>query len=385
MFHSLAKYIPRSALLVLLALTLAAAAAFAAVSHLVARFNANEQARGRRLYALGIADLNAGKADRAIDEFRAALTCERTNSQYQLSLGRALRDTGRLDEAESYLLSLWQRAPDDGTINLALARVAARRGSLDDSIRYYHNAMYGAWSGNSDANRRNARIELIEFLMQRNARSQAQSELVALAAFLPADPALHLQTAHLFTQAEDYRDALSEYEKVLRADRGNAAALAGAGDMAYRAGRYRTAQKYLQEAINANPLDSGSHNLLASTSLVLQTDPFIRRTSDAERNRRISAAFAAAGDRLTACAQQKGVNIAGAAAGSSPLVALQSRWVAAKRNLPRLPTAAETDMPDAIMDLVFEIEQETANECGAPGGADQALLLISHDREAADQ
>jgi len=388
MFQALAKFIPRSAVFVLLVLTLAAAVAFAAVSHLVARFNANAEARGRKLYTQGLADLSAGKPDRAIDEFRAALTCDRNNSQYQLSLGRALRDTERLDEAESYLQSLWQRTPDDGTINLALARVAAKRDSLDDAIRYYHNAMYGTWKSDPDGNRRKARIELIEFLLQRNARAQAQSELVALAAFLPADPVLHLQAAQFLTQAQDYPDAFSEYEKVLRLDRGNAAALGGAGNVAYHAGRYRTAQHYLQDAVNANPQDANSRSQLESASMILETDPFVHRISDAERNRRIKAAFVAAGERLASCAQQKGMNLAPTntdASPDSPLATLQSRWLATKRDLPKLTSARETDLPDAIMDIVFQIEQQTANDCGEPQGVDEALLLISHNREAADQ
>jgi tetratricopeptide (TPR) repeat protein len=396
MLESLAKFIPRSAVFVLLVLTLAAIAAFGAVSHLVARFNANEQARGRKLYDLGLADMRAKNPDAAIEAFRAALTCDHSNSQYQLSLGRALRDTGRLDEAESYLQSLWQRTPDDGTINLALARVAARRGSVDDSLHYYHNAMYGAWKADPDVNRRNARVELIQFLLQKNARAQAQSELVALTAFLPADPALQLQAAQLLAQAQDFPDSLHEYEKVLSLDRGSFAAMAGAGDVAYRAGMYRTAQHYLQEAVDANPQDSSSRDLLTSSSLILETDPFVRRISDAERNRRIDAAFTKAGERLAACAQQKGVDLTTAGAGASgstasptppapPLMTLHARWLETKPDLPRLSRAGETDLPDAIMDLVFQIEQQTATDCGEPQGADQALLLISRDREAADQ
>jgi tetratricopeptide (TPR) repeat protein len=388
MFESFLKSIPRSAVFVLLLLTLAAIAAFGAVSHLVARFNANEQARGRKLYDLGLADLRAGNPDAAIEAFRAALTCDHSNSQYQLSLGRALRDTGRLDEAESYLQSLWQRSPDDGTINLALARVAARRGSIEDSLHYYHNAMYGAWKSDPDVNRRNSRVELIQFLLQRNARAQAQSELVALTAFLPADPALHLQAAELLAQAQDYPDSLREYEKVLNLDRSSSAAMAGAGDVAYRAGMYRSAQNYLQDAVTANPQDAGSRNLLTTASTVLETDPFVRRISDAERNRRIDAAFAAAGKRLAACAQQTGVSLTNPdpdAANAPPLMSLQANWLATKRDLPRLSRAGETDLPDAIMDLVFQIEQQTAADCGEPQGADEALLLISRDREAADK
>jgi len=386
MFQNLAQFVQRSAVVVLLLLTLAAVAAFAAVNHLVTRYNLNQQARGRRLYAQGRTDIDAGNADRAIEEFRAALTCDRANSQYQLSLGRALRDTGRLDEAESYLQSLWERTPEDATINLALARVAARRGNLDEATRYYHNAMYGIWTDDADANRRKARFEFIDFLLQKNALPQARSELVELAAFLPPDPVLHLRAAQLFTQAQDYSEALTEYEKVLRLDRGNAVALAGAGQVAYRSGHYRTAESYLQEAINVTPGDANSRAMLVSANLILQNDPFLRRISDAERNRRISADFEAAGQRLAACAQQKGVDLTAANATLSPALAqLNSHWLEMKRQMPHLRSPGETDLPDAIMDLVFQIEQETAAECGEPQGMDEALLLISRNREAADQ
>ena len=143
------KLIPRSAPVILLVLTVAAASGFAAVSHLVTRYTLNQQARGRKLYAaFGLNYANAGNYSDAINAFRAALTCDPTNSQYQLSLARVLRDSNdpqRLEEAESYLLALWQRAPQDASVNLALARVAAHRGSIEDAIRYYHNAMYGVW------------------------------------------------------------------------------------------------------------------------------------------------------------------------------------------------------------------------------------------------
>ena len=388
MFWKLAKLVPRSAPTVLILLFLAAVAAFAAVNHLVNRFNANQQARGRKLYAQGLADVNAGKLNAAVEDFRAALTCDPTNSEYQLSLGRALRDTGdpkRLDEAESYLLALWQRTPQDGTINLALGRVAARRSSVEDALRYYHNAMYGVWSSDAEANRRKALLELIDFLLQKGARAEAQSELFALAASLPADPALHLQTAQLFAQAQDYRNALAQYEQVLKLDHDDTAAAAGAGDVAHRAGYYRTAQRYLQEAVKADPTNSQARELLESANLILQTDPFVRRISDAERNRRITEAFKRAGERLTACATVKGINLNDSANSADPLSALAAQWTAMKSRLPRLRSAEESDLPDALMDLVFQIEQQTAALCGEPQGTDEALVLISRNREVADR
>src|SRR5271168_4039867 len=382
------KLIPRSAPVILLLLTLAAVTGFAAVSHLVARYNAKQQSRGRKLYTQGLAEAGAGRYDGAIAAFRAALTCEPTNSQYQLSLARALRDSNdprRLDEAESYLIALWQRAPQDAAVNLALARVAAHRGSIEDATRYYHNAMYGVWNSDPEANRSKARVELIQFLLKQGARDQAASELMALATALPPDPAAHLQAAKLFGKAQDDTGELAQYEEVLHLDPANPAALAGAGGVAYRAGDYVTARPYLQAAVNANPQDSDPRQLLATTDLILHDDPFLSHISDAERNRRITAAFAQAQKRLTECAQQTNVDLKTATSVATPLANLQSLWTNAKPDLARLRSPAETDLPDALMDIVLQIEQQTAATCGQPQGLDLALLLISQKREAAGQ
>lgn len=391
MSWKLPKLVPRSGPVILLILTLGAIGGFAAVGHLVKRYNLNQQARGRKLYQEGLDDATAGQYDDAIEAFRAALTCDPDNSQYQLSLARALRDSNEpthLDEAESYLVALWQRAPQDAAVNLALARVAAHRGSIEDAIRYYHNAMYGAWNSDPDANRNRVRVELIEYLLKKNARAQADSELIALAAALPHDPAQHLQAAQLFTQAQDYAGALSQYEYVLRFQPNNAEALAGAGEAAYSSGDYARAQHFLRNAVNENPHDENSRRLLETTELVLHSNPFRSHISDAERNRRIAADFAQAESRLTACAQQTGVNLnpTGPATPSpSPLLTLQQRWTSVKPDLKNLESPTETDLPDAIMDVVFQIEQQTAATCGQPQGLDLALLLISEKREASTQ
>jgi tetratricopeptide (TPR) repeat protein len=395
MLGRVAKLVPRSAPVILLVLTLAAVSGFAAVSHLVSRYNANQQARGRKLYTEGLGDAGAGRYVDAIAAFSAALTCDPSNSQYQLSLGRALRDSNDprlLDEAESYLIALWERAPQDAAVNLALARVAAHRGSIGDAIRYYHNAMYGVWTSDPDANRNRARVELIQFLLAQKAPAQAESEIMALSTALPPDPASHLQAAQLFAQTRDYAGALAQYEEVLRFSPGDTAALAGAGEAAYRSGNYATAQRYLHAAANVNPQDANTRELLATTDLVLGANPFHSHISDAERNRRIMAAFAQSEKRVTECAQEKSIDLNSTAAptpsmnsNSPSLAGLQSRWNSTKPDLAHLRAPGETDLPDAIMDVVFQIEQQTASICGQPQGFDLALLLISQKREAVSQ
>jgi tetratricopeptide (TPR) repeat protein len=377
--------------LVLAALTLIAIVGFAAVSRLVARLKANEKQIAWHAFEAGLAEMQAGHPERALDDFRAALTCDRDNPSYQLSLARALRDTGRLDESEAYLLHLWNAAPQDSTINLALARLAARRQSIDDAIRYYHNAIYGVWSGDADKNRRQTRFELIEFLLKENALPQAQAELIALAQILPPEPTQHLAVADLFVHAHDFQNALAQYQAVLKLDRRNASALTGAGKSAFNLGRYRTAQKFLQQAVAENPHDAEAERELQTATLVLQADPFLRHISDAERNRRIAIAFAHVGERLKSCAQSKNIDLAanagngGANPSANDLPSLWARWQAARPLLRRLNAPSHADLPDTLMDLILQIEQQTAQQCGEPSGVDLALLLSARDRETVDQ
>ena len=373
---------------VLAALTAIAVVAFILVSRLVTRYRANERQVAWHVFEQGQQYFRSGDPIRAIDDFRTALIYDPDNTQYQLDLARALRDSGQpgsLDEAASYLSALWQSKPDDGVVNLALARLAVRRDSIPDALRYYHNAIYGAWTSDPDANRRRARFELIHFLMQQKAFAQAESELINISQSLPPDPALHLQVASLYSAIADYDRAISAYDQVLKLDPHNAAALAGAGNAAFQMGRYRTAQEYLTRAVEADPNDAQSQHSLETAQLVLSADPFRRRITDAERDRRLLAAFDAAGKRLQACAASSHVDLKTPASPASPLQTLQSRWDAVHLRLKNFRSSLDTDLPDTIMDLVAQIERETTKQCGPPAGLDLALLLVSRDRDTVDQ
>ncbi len=363
---------------ILVSLLIIAILAFWGVNHLVVRFREQQKALARRMYRRGQEEESAGRPDRAIENFRAALGYSRDNFQYQLSLARALRDTNRIDEAQAYLISLWERAPQDSTVNLALGRLAARRGSVDDVLRYYHNAMYGVWPADGDKKRRDTQFELIEYLLTHNAVSQAQAELISMAATLPPDPDLHLRVAQLFARSQDYQHALDEFQHVLSVQRQNPDALVGAGEAAFQLGRYRSAQGYLQSASRLEPKNEAVTSSLESAKLVLQADPFARRISERERRRRISRAFEDSGKRLEDCAKSKGIDLNSPGSGGE-LQTLRTRWNAMKNEVARA-RAGHAEMPEAAMDLVFQIEQQTAIQCGPPSGMDQALFFLSQNR-----
>jgi len=386
---------PPVILLFLLAL---AVLAFAGVGRLVHRFHEQEAALARHLYERGMKAQNEGNPEAALGAFRAALSYSHDNFQYQLSLARVLRDSGRTAEAETYLIRLWERTPQEGAVNLALGRLFVRQRVFDKAIQYYHNAIYGVWSSDAETKRRDVQFELIEFLLQQGAYPQAQAELISMASAATSDPNLRLRYADLFMRAQDYDHALAQYQQVLHADIHNQGALLGAGQASFQLGRFRTAQNYLREAVQLDPQNTSARRLMETAGQVLDSDPSAPRISDAERNRRLRTVFLVAGDRLEGCAKSRGIDLNEQSPSRDlpshdlpldDLPHLKAEWLAMKSKLPSLTgshaNSHDPQLPDELMSLVYNIERQTKLACGAPAGPDQALLLLSQDHAGVER
>src|SRR5579863_1982273 len=90
---------------VIASLTVLAIFGFIGVTKLVNRFGEQQKALARHLYQRALEDQKDGKPDLAVEHFRDALVYSPDNFEYRLQLARALRDTGRTEEAEAYLVS----------------------------------------------------------------------------------------------------------------------------------------------------------------------------------------------------------------------------------------------------------------------------------------
>jgi tetratricopeptide (TPR) repeat protein len=360
----------------LAAFTVLAVVFFLGVTVLSRTHQAQRQAIGERWFHRGIADLNTKRFDAAVTDFRAALLYSPDEYSYQLNLAEALIGEGRMGQASAYLVNLWEREPENGVVNLELARIATQRGETDSTIRYYHNAVHAVWPSSHEGKRLDARLELIELLLRIGAKAQAQSELIALAENAEHDPALQERIGNLFFRAGDYEHALGAYNAALKSDRHDAAALAGAGHAAFELGRYQSAQHYLQSAVSANPNDPESAEQLKTAQLVLHMDPFRRQIPAVERNRIVAEAFASAGQRLKICAFPTTT-----ATGPASVPSLSNEWARLKPQITEAGLRRNPDLAEKAMDLAFRIERETNVLCGTPTGTDLALLLISRMHE----
>jgi tetratricopeptide (TPR) repeat protein len=366
--------------MVLLTLSAIAILAIAGVFALVKRFHHWQGSLASRLYENGQRELQSGNPAKAIEDFRSALAFEGDNYQYQLSLAEALEAAGRYDEAESYLLNLWERQPQDGMVNLQLARLAAHRHLINQVLRYYHNAIYGIWQQNPDQSRRMARLELIDYLIRDNSLTQAQAEIIAMVAGLPPDPQLLHRAAGLFMEIGDYQNALDQFRRAYQLDHNSLEAAQGAGEAAFKLGRYKTAQRYLQIAVNGGRTQAS--DILNTVELILSSDPFRQNLPAQQRLHRTERAYEAASNRLQSCMNSHG-NTGTSNGAPSPLQKLDQQR---QQLRPKLRGAAQDpDLLDSIMNFAFDVEETADQECGLTTGIDRALLLIGRNRERVER
>jgi tetratricopeptide (TPR) repeat protein len=353
---------------------------FVAVTALSHLYQAQQEFLGNRWFMRGTTDLKQRHFDAAVAEFRSALLYSRDSYAYRLNLAESLIGLKRTGEAYAYFINLWDREPENGLVNLELARIAAQKSETEQALRYYHNAIYATWPGDEQVQRRETRLELIGYLLNINAKAHAQAELIALAANLEDDPSQQARVGDLFVQTQDYEHALAEYRLSLKAQPHDPAALAGAGLAAFQLGRYNIAERYLQAAVSANPNDAQSAARLKTAALIMQMDPFQRQISVAQRDRIVLEAFAAAGQRLASC------SAAGAAKGPATIPvaqpALSEQWAKMKPQITEPGLRRDPDLVNTAMELVFSIERQTSNACGAASETDAALLLIAKLHES---
>ena len=356
---------------------------FSFVAGLSRLYFAQQESLAVRWSTRGAAALKANNFSDAVTDFRTALLYSRGNDEYQLRLSEALLGLGRknpdyIDEAYVYLINLWDRQPDNGRVNLELARIAASRGTMDRAIRYYHNAIYATWPASQESERQKARLELIELFLRSHANAQAQSELIALAANLGDDPAERAHVGDLFMQAQDYSQALAQFELSLRGNPRSAIALAGAGRAAFERSRYLLARRYLARAVELDPGDKDSKDRLRIVDLVLELDPFRQQIRAAERNRVVVKDFALAGTRIDTC-QLPGAGPPTAA--STQRQALATTWGKLKPKVTEWRLRRNPDLVNTAMELVFDIERQTVGACGPQTDSDTALILIANMHE----
>jgi tetratricopeptide (TPR) repeat protein len=323
-------------------------------------------------YDAGEHHLAAGQSEPAIRALRRAMAINRDNRTYRLALAAALAADRQDDAARQVLLGVRELTPEDPAVNIQLARLEARHDDLIGTVRYYQNAVYGSWSGEQLEARRAVRIELIRYLLAHQQRGRALSELLVLSGNLPDDVKSQTEAGQLFLDAGEPDRGLDRFRQALRLDPHNASALAGAGEAAFDAGDYSSAQRYLRAVDSPSARVS---DLRSVTDQVLARDPLRPGLSWRQRQGRLMAGFRRALEALDGCVTRK-------PAANSAFDSLRAEAGALAPALTAEGLRRRPESIDTALNLIYRIEQQAVDTCGQGSAFDRALLLIGRRHEA---
>jgi tetratricopeptide (TPR) repeat protein len=340
------------------------------------------------------AELKAGRAEAALSDFRTAIIygqhelSPEQQELYELNFVQALTATGRTEEARSYLLDLWERGPGDSRINLELARLAAQIGNDADAKRYYNAAIYGIWEGNAEdvlRSRTETRLKLYHYLLDRGEKTEAESELLAIAAATPPDASSHAQVGQLMLQVGLFQRALDQFQQALRLDSRNYEANAGAGEANFQLGNDRDAVRYLANAIREGAqqkrrpglqADSAARQTeeaqmtqdLAIAQETLALDPNRPGLDPMERAVRAIRAYDAAVTRIESCAKEHGTAL------PEPNRNLTPFTDAASDQLAEVALARHIEQLEPLLEFIYGMESAATENCGPPSDAVNAAI-----------
>ena len=350
----------------------------------VKAYHARERELAEQWYTAGERELAAGRAAKALGDFRSALIYSRNDSRVELQLAHALVAARHPNEARAYLLGFWESEPGNGMLNLELARLAGQSGLTPEAVQYYHNALYGQWNDDPAGHRRQAALELAEFLLRVGQKPQAQAELVALTAELPSDPVLETRVAALLLETGEYEHAVPLFRQALRVRPDYDAALEGAGEASFAMRNYRNARRFLAHAKRLGGLPALAQSHLDTSTLILGSDPLAPRLSGQERASRALRAFTQSMERLSACAAARGVSF-DTSGQPSELQKVHALATALQPKVRQRDLARDPDLVIKVTDTVFGIEKATEHACGEPQGLDLALYLLSSAPEGGSE
>lgn len=260
------------------------------------------QSEAHGYWSKGMSLLAGGHPAEAEDLLRKAYVIDRANASYGLDLAAALTNSGKFDDAAELIGDLLNASPNDGPTNLAAARLAVRRGNLEDAKAYYHRAIYGAWAQDARSHRIETRLELAGLLDSSGEGTELLAELLPLEPEVQGDPANEKRVAALYLRAHSPSRAAEAYRALIAAHGGDVDVYSGLGEADLALADYAAAENAFRAALRQEP---GNPEIQARLELATNMgglDPTLRRLTSREKYDRSVRLLEAVRDSFSRCA-----------------------------------------------------------------------------------
>jgi putative PEP-CTERM system TPR-repeat lipoprotein len=206
---------------------------------------------------IGKGDLNAARA-----AFRKALELNPDFLPAATNLARLAFRDGKADEARAIYQGMLERNPKRADVLMSLAEIELADGSDEATIRKYLERAIEA------APRMIApRVRLVDYLLQRNRRSDALAVARDAQAVAPEHPGVLRAMGHALMANGNFEQAVTAFQK--RADQlsSNADAQLDLGRGLYMAGNQRAAEQALNRARALDPRQIDTYQLLVAIAM----------------------------------------------------------------------------------------------------------------------
>jgi tetratricopeptide (TPR) repeat protein len=225
------------------------------------------------------------RAEEAVEQYRNALSLSHSQA-HRLALGLALVKAERDGEASIYLAESVRQDPAGGPAHLALARIEARRGNIDQAVAQFQRAIAGSWPENPAANRFQARVELADTLWKAGRHAAARAELLSAVAEAPADPARQKQLGRALIDYGQPAAAADLFRHLTAQDREDPGGYDGLAAAEFAAGHYEPARDAWRAALKLDPADAEAATQADLCDRILELDPTLRGLRSSERYKR---------------------------------------------------------------------------------------------------
>lgn len=283
------------------AVTLALAVLSGAATFLTGYYHDARLVRAQAHLKRGQALVTQGELASAIVELRAALTLNRHDPSYALTLATTLLQNDLPREAEPYLDEAIESDPTSGPANLARAHVARSLGSTD-AATYYQRAYFGSWPIDQQASRLDVGFELAEYLLDMGERERARGMLAQLAVDVARSADAQLRVAQLLVRAGAPQDAEPLLRDIVERRPGDEVAWSTLARVSLDGHEYASAIDAAERWLELQPKSADAAHVLRVAREVRALDSTGPRLSARERTRRATVLLRQTLASLDACA-----------------------------------------------------------------------------------
>lgn len=289
------------------------AAATPATAVLSRWYHGERDRRALQAYDQSVALRRRGMDDDALRELRLAVTLNRRQDRYRLSLVDLLLHTRKPEEARAVLSDVLTRDPTNASANLMCARAEKALGRPREAERFYRRAVHGDWPPGTTEGRDAAIVELGALVLAGTAPPVTSEDLLNRGVEWPAGVDARRELGRILVAARRPAVVIDALRPVVQARPTDAEAWAWLAAAQFDVGDVAAAAASARRALRLRPSDSATAERLDLIERVRALDPTVGRLSDRERARRARVVLERTASALTACVAVGGRDGAAAA------------------------------------------------------------------------